>query len=88
MAVYVLLGQIALSSVFLLPDMAFCCAGDEVEGGGGEEEAEGGGEEAPECGLLADGVDAPLAHLVPGGDDKHGVVEHVGRHGHPYRTAP
>lgn len=43
MAVYVLLGQIALSSVFRLPDMAFCCAVDEVEGGGGEEEAEGGG---------------------------------------------
>lgn len=25
---------------------------------------------------------------MPGGNDKHGVVEHVGRHGHPYRTAP
>ena len=68
--------------------LAFCCAGDEVEGGGGEEEAEGCGEEAPEGGLLADGVDAALTYLVPGGDDKHGVVEHVGRHGHPYRTAP
>lgn len=88
MAVYVLLGPIALSSVFRLPDMAFCCAVDEVEGGGGEEETEDCGEEAPECGFLADSIDAPLAHLVPGSDDKHGVVEHVSSHRHPYRTAP
>lgn len=35
--------KLPLSSVFRLPDIAFCCAVNEVEGGGGEEEAEGCG---------------------------------------------